>query len=321
MGNDYTYAVARLRAIESERPGTQWFERLARTNIDGLLPSLRERYPGFEGIESPFDFETGLDRQRTADLRLVASLVTDPRTAVFLFSGYDFDNAVRIYKARRLGVEGEYYRCGLVPVESLERAVAGAGATGVPPYCAALLEAIDTAGEEPALADVEYLAESRKWLHLLEAAPGGDAVAYTRARIDLANIKTFVRLKRTSIRAAGSDAVWLEGGRIERSRLHGFLRGAEDEFYSYLHYTDYRGLVDRGLGPDMKLWKIDAFIRQALLDFLRESRYRFFDVTPVIYHVELLEYEYMLVRAVLSGKMNAVPERFLLEELETLLPA
>jgi hypothetical protein len=312
---------ARLRAIEAAMPEAPWFERLARTPVDGLLGSLREYYRGFDGVESPFKFERGLDVQRAMDLGLIASLVSDPATLVFLFSGYDFDNAIRMWKAQRLGVTAAYYGCGLVPLDVLENAVAARDRVSLPRYCAALLEMLESGGQSLGLSQAEYLAEAAKWKFLLEQAPCGESRAYTRARIDLANIKTFVRLKRTSVRSASLEMVWLEGGAIERSRYLEFIKGTEEEFYAALRFTDYRDLLGIGLGAEMKLWKIDALIKRRLLGLLGESRYRFFDLSPVLYHLELLDRNYTIVRAIMSGKLNKVPERILLEELEVLTTA
>ncbi len=312
---------ARLRAVEAAMPEKSWFERLARTPTDGLLGILREYYGGFDGVESPFKFERGLDGQRKIDLQLVASLVNDPRTLVFLFSGYDFDNAIRMWKAHRLGVTAAYYECGLIPVDVLEKAVVSKDRVALPRYGKDLLEMLGSAGESLELSQAEYLAEAAKWRFLLELAPCRESHEYTRARIDLANIKSFVRLKRVSIRAEAIEMVWLEGGEIERSRYFDFIKGTEEEFYAYLRFTDYRGLIDLGLGKEMKLWKIDALIKRWLLALLRESRYRFFDLSPVFNHLELLDRNYTVIRAIMSGKMNKIPEKILLEELEVLTAA
>lgn len=302
-------------------PEKPWFERLTRTPVDGLLNALREYYDGFEGIDSPFKFEKGLDEQRKADLQLVASLVNDPKALIFLFSGYDFDNAIRMWKAHRLGVTAAYYECGLVASDIIERAVVSKDRVALPRYGKALLEMLETAGESVELVQAEYMAEAAKWMFLLEVAPSKEACAYTRARIDLANIKSFLRLKRASIRREALEMVWLDGGEIERSRFLEFFKGTEEEFYSFLRFTKYSGLVDLGLSREMKLWKIDALIKRQLLGLLAESRYRFFDLTPVIYYLELLDRDYTLIRAIMSGKMNKIPEETILEEIEVLMPA
>ena len=57
MAVDFTYAVARLRAIEAAMPDRAWFMRMVRSPARQLLAGVREHYPGFEGVDALHDFE------------------------------------------------------------------------------------------------------------------------------------------------------------------------------------------------------------------------------------------------------------------------
>ena len=68
---DYTYIVARLRAIEAELPDKAWFQRLARSDSGQLIGSLREHYRGFERVDEVDEFERGLEAERVSCLSLI----------------------------------------------------------------------------------------------------------------------------------------------------------------------------------------------------------------------------------------------------------
>jgi vacuolar-type H+-ATPase subunit C/Vma6 len=315
VSQDYTYIVARLRAIEAGMPEWAWFQRLARTPEESMLGAMRESYAGFEQVDSLLDFEKGIEASLNESFGLVDSLIADRDVLDFLWSEFDFDNLVHAWKANMLGREVTLNPYGIVAPEVIAKAAAGEGWFDLPAHLVSLLERFMEMGEslEPFIA--EQSGERAKWQHLLRCAPGERARSLVRNRIDLINIKTFVRFKRSSLRKIDPAFTWIDGGEIEPGRLAELLRESEDELYSYLAYTSYRGLVRSGLGSETPLWKIDPMLNRQYSEMLGESRYRFFDLSPVLYHIELLKTHAQLVRLVCAGKQNRLPDEMILERL------
>jgi len=92
VAEDYTYIVARLRAVEAALPEKAWFERLSRAGEENLLGSLREHFRAFEGVGELLDFERALAEERSAALDLVSSLLPGERPRLLVRAGHDFDN-------------------------------------------------------------------------------------------------------------------------------------------------------------------------------------------------------------------------------------
>jgi vacuolar-type H+-ATPase subunit C/Vma6 len=167
----------------------------------------------------------------------------------------------------------------------------------------------------------QSLCESAKWECMLEMAPSSYARFVTRCRIDLENIKSLIRVKRTDFMGEGQEYIWIDGGDIERLTLDRFLKEPEDEIYSYLSTSRYSWLTDHGLNGETALWKIDPLILKQLFNLMFGSRYRYFDIGPVIYHLEIRERNIMLLRSVITGKINHLPDNDMLEMVETILPS
>lgn len=319
MAEDYTYTVARLRAIEAAMPDKAWFQRLARTPEGGMLASLREYYPAFEGVASLAEFERGLEAGKLSILELVSALVPDRDANEFFRAGYDFDNLVHVWKASRLGATPVLVPFGLVDTERIEEAVHGEERGRLPDHLAVLLERLREVGDGEDLVAAELTGEQAKWNFLCGKAPGESALEYIRVKIDLINMKNYIRMKRVELRGTISDAAWVDGGEIEAVRWRGLFREPEDELYKFLEITNYRNLLRFGLEGETPLWRIEPILDAQLLLCIDGSRYRFFDISPVIYHLELHARSERLLRQIIVGSMNRLPEDMILEKVDALL--
>ena len=319
MAQDYTYIVARLRALEAEMPDAGWFQRLVRTPVDGILPMVREHFHGFDQVESLAGIETGLEAERKDFIDLLTRLLSESETVLFLRAGYDFDNALHAWKAAQLGREPVLTSAGLVEPEIVSKGVTEGGRGILPEHIASLVETLEERAERGGLTAAQYAGEAEKYRFLLGIAPGNAARDYTRRRIDLSNIGTLIRLKRTSLRAVETGNALLEGGMIGRDRFVTLLGEPEEELYSFLHFSEYRRLLRWGLDQETALWKMEDASMRYLLEALEESRLRFFDLSCLLYHVELRARNESVTRTILVGKSNGIPEERILERVETAL--
>jgi hypothetical protein len=322
VAEDYTYIVARLRSLEALSPERSWFERLARTPGENLLGALREHFGAFEAVSSPAEFERALETEKLSLLELVTGLLREERSRQFIRSGYDFDNCTHAWKAAKLGAMSALTPFGFFAPSAVKDAVAGKARGVLSPRLEAHLASLDARYEETKnLAACGYAGEAAKWRFLFETAPGEEAAAYLRCRVDLVNIKNCIRLRRTELRTESLDAVWIEGGDIETARFRDFIRAGEEEMFSYLATSVHARLVRLGLSKDVPLWRIDPIMRQALMEFLGESRYRFFDFSPVLYHIELRERDFEIVRRIVVSRLNRASDETTLERFGALLPS
>lgn len=321
MAIDYTYIVARLRAIEAELPDKAWYQRLARSPSDQLIGSLREHYRGFERVDAVEAFEDGLDAEKASYLGLVSSLIGDPKVNDFLRSGFDLDNALYLVKARAMGGEAHFNGFGLIDRELFEKSFQDGDYSRFPADIREYFEKLEAmAGkQEPAL--LQSFGEALKYRYLLDRAPDAETAEYMKIRIDLANIVTLIRLQRSELRRNRTGEEFLDGGTIEREHLVSLLREPEDELYSFLQFTDYRHLLASGLAKETPLWAVSSLAETFVIGYLGPSKLRFFDITPVLFHLELRGMHERALRSILTGVTNGLPEERTIERLDQILPS
>ena len=321
MSTDYTYVVSRLRAIEASMPDRSWFQRLVRTPLDGLLAAVRDTCRAFEPVERIHEFEDGIEAEMAETLDLVCGLVPDATVREFLRAPHDFDNLGHAWKASLLDRPASLTSCGFVDPMTMEEAVRGRHLQMLPGFLRSVAETLAEAGESLDAAGAGYAVEQEKWRWLVGAAPGNEARAAVRRRFDLANVRSIVRSHRDAFRRPRLEEGLIEGGWIEASRWRRFAAETEGEFYSFLETSDYRLLLGMGLGTDCPLWRVDPIILAATIELGRESTYRFFDILPVLHHLDLRERNCRLLRMVLAGKVNRVPEELVQENVDALWPS
>ncbi|OQX85919.1 MAG: hypothetical protein B6D63_01195 [Candidatus Latescibacteria bacterium 4484_7] len=322
MGADFTYVVARIRAIEASMPDNAWFQRLSRSGPDSLLQTLREQFAGFEAADSIGEYESGLMAERDACLELLSKIIPDERYVRFLKVGYDFDNLIIAWKAKKLGADVDLNIFGTVDPSTMEEALEHDDVKLLPEFLKELPMKLERAFESSQNAAVSvYIGEKEKWNHLLRIAPDHKTKDYLKKKIDLMNIKTLIRSKRTGLRREALELAWLEGGEIDTDRFVSAMQEGEEEFYSYLKFTSYRGLLRLGLEKGVSEWKVDVITAKMLLELLNESNYEFFSFLPVIAFVERLEYYIKLTRTIIVSIVNRLPEDLVAERVDSMLVA
>jgi len=322
LGADFTYVVARLRAIEASMPDSSWFQRLARTTEDSLLAVLREHFRGFEEIQSVHEFGDALERERVSYLDLLSKIIPDEKYTYFIKKSYDFDNLIRTWKGKKLDEEAHLYLCGNIHPDIVKSAVEHESLLDFPEYLKDLYEALERSYEASQdISDAQFVGESLKLQHLLSTAPDSDAKRYVTQIIDLENIKTFIRLKKIPLRKNVPECVWIPGGEIDEWRLKKLFQEGEEEFLAYLKLTSYRNVIAGELDSSTPLWRVQTLLDRSRLELLRESRYQFFSFMPVLYHVELYELNLRLVRTIITGILNRLQEDQIAEQVEALLVA
>lgn len=323
MAVDYTYIAARLNAMEAEMPDRSWYERLARTRVGSLLQVLREFYRSFEAIDSIYSFNRALEMEKAEFLELISKLISDRSTERFLRAEYDFDNLIFFWKSDFLGkVSGEqaYNRCGLVGYDILDDALENRSGVYLPGYLKDTFDYLESVTGRLDIDDAQIMLEHRKYAFLLEAAPSDYAVHYTRMRIDTINIKNFIRLKRTGMFDPERER-WIPGGQIDTLTLRALFSESEDQLYSYLSFSPYSRLTDNGLDSETPLWKIEPLLSAELFYQVSQRRHSFFDIAPVIYHLENMSRKYTALRSIIKGRMNSLPEEITFELMEGLVPS
>lgn len=300
-------------------PDRSWFMRMVRSPARQLLSGVREYYDGFEGVDEIHGFEAGIEADLSALFDLFSSVLGEGPETEFLRGAADFDNYVLAVKGEMLGAEPVLVPYGLTGTDVVAAAASSGDATFLPAYLKKLGETLTGPREKGLPISLDREGEREKWRFLLAAAPSEDARRWVRLRIDRVNIKAFARLRLTSLRKGDTTDLWVDGGTIEASRFASLFSEPFEDFLSFLGSTEWRGLPARGFGRDMEPWRIDAALDSAMFDLTSGSRSRFFDIMPLLYHIELRERNARILRTIFTGRINNLPEDAMIEGIEELL--
>ncbi|MGB7296459.1 MAG: V-type ATPase subunit [Candidatus Aminicenantales bacterium] len=141
---------------------------------------------------------------------------------------------------------------------------------------------------------------------------------HVRRRIDLGNIKIFVRARYQGLSAEKLRARLLEGGFIQKREFIGRFALASLELGEIRDSSPYRELWEKGLtalGERETFVPLERGIEDFLMNDLRRARSIIFGPEPVFAYGQAKRRELALVRLVGIGKMNSVPAELLQERI------
>jgi hypothetical protein len=292
---------------------------MVRTPARQLLSGVREFYDGFEGVDEIHGFEAGIEADLGSLYELFSSVLGDGPETAFLRCAADFDNYVLAVKGEMLDAEPVLMPYGMTGADVVKTAASSGDATFLPVYLKELSETLAGPREKDLPAALDREGERAKWRFLLAAAPSEDARRWVRLRIDRLNLKAFARLRVTGLRKGDTADLWIEGGTIEASRFASLYSEPFEDFLSFLGSTEWRGLPGRGFDRDMEARRIDTALDSMMFDLTSGSRSRFFDIVPLLYHIELRERNARILRTIFTGRINNLPEDVMIESVEALL--
>ena len=134
-------------------------------------------------------------------------------------------------------------------------------------------------------------------------------------QIDLTNIRTLMRLKMAE---RDERDLFLPGGFVETGRfVHGLDLGNE-ALGALFYSTPYHEVVERGvsyLGQEKSFLGMERQCEEHIMGFLRTTGVIAAGPQPVIAHFLMKESEVRTVRMVLTGKMNGLEAKMILDRL------
>ena len=314
---EYTYAVARIRALE--------VSLFSRSTIDALMAckTFQEALDlivekGWGGVDVPENADAILAAERSKLWATIRELGVPMDTFAVLSWPNAFHNLKTAIKEAYLDVkrddcyydntspsreelreivsQKEFYR---LP-KSMEAAAAEAYETlhhtGDGQLCdviidAACLKAIDTAGRESKEEIIRKYAETV---------------------VTAANIKIAVRCQKTGKSLDFMKRAMVSGGSLDTERLAKAALSGADAVCDYLTASGY-GAAAEALKESPSAF--ERWCDNDLIDMIRPQKYNAFSVGPLVAYVLARENEIKTVGIILSGKANGLSDDFIRERI------
>ncbi|HPT88494.1 MAG TPA: V-type ATPase subunit [Bacillota bacterium] len=309
---NYTYAVARIRSLETKLLDNAQMERLANaTTLSEALAYLGETEYGavLANLKNPHQFEDALNQELNRVIRLVMSLSEDaPELRAFIYR-YDIENIKKILKsesstADRLSNLGQWSPSWLVETMAAERYAE---------FPSELAEAIIVARrlykENGDVQEIDRILDQAYFeigYHLLKNGISELFFKWWIAMIDLTNLRTFVRMRLIGLAFAEYQRFFINYGKLTLDQFQELWDQPDEKVLSWLGTTPYDNLASNGAEVLSSLTVLEREYDNYLTRMIADAKYISLGVEPLAGYLIAKEIECKTLRIILVGKVNNV---------------
>lgn len=325
--NKYLYSVTRVRALETKLLDKAKIERMVEAkDADEVIKILYETdYAGsiseMKGIE---DYESALSKELSKTYELLGEISPVPElTDIFLYR-YDIHNLKTLLKSSFLGEENDELLSGVgtIPLQKLKEMVKEKDFRDLNPIireCAEEVVNEFTVNPDPQLIDV--ILDKCLFNLMYKTAKdnkSGFLMDYIAAQIDLANIKTFIRVKSMGYGRDFLKKVILDNGKLDFGFYNDIFDEPLETLVERLAYKDYHTVVEDGAASYQKTKSLTRFEKLSddfLFNIAKKGKYVAFGIEPLVGYLMAKENEVKIIRMIMVGKMNEIPNELIRERL------
>ncbi len=318
---DYLFASSRIRTLEKGLLTRERVDRMleART-LDECVKVLQECDYGLEQEAAAGGYEELLAQEQLKNLALLQSLAAG--ISPLFRNQYDYLNVKILLKAEFMGTEDAVLSpLGNIPVKKLKTALSERNFSELSPImreaAARAIEAFGKTGD-PQLIDLILDKACFEDIRQTAKETGNSFTqGYVTREIDLANLKTFVRLKRQGGKIELFRQAFIPGGQLEINRFLAHFGDDWDSLSQVLAFTEYKNILEDVL-PLLVAGDLGAF-EKALDDYriaqLKKAKLIAFGLEPLVAFMAAKENDIKTARIILTGKAAGLPSERIAEKV------
>lgn len=310
----YGYAVARTRSWENTLLDQSRLERLlAASSLEEAIAQLADTIYGdaLGELSSPQDYEVALEKVLGRIYEEMAEMGHGEELQTLKWR-YDFVNLKLILRSQ---VGGGRLR-ELSQLGSLDPMLLKAGAWELlPPLWR---EAVELAAQEENPQQLDFILDRAFYQQVLVASHNTYLKGWWRLRIDLTNIRTFLRL--SALEPAGED-LWMQaqipGGELDPI-WEEIAPPDLESLQSRLNREKFGDIYSQGLRDFRATGSLGSWERLAdnfQVEYIKAAKYIPFGPEPLVAYILGREHESKLLRIILAGKANNLSPEEIRERL------
>lgn len=314
----YTYAVARIRALETTLFSSAMIDQLmAIKSYDGCLQFLAEK--GWGGMDTPLEAEAILSKEQEKAWSVVRDLLKENKEVLNVLSFQNLYHNLKaaIKESMSTASHGTiYFDDCAIDGKQMARIVAERDWSSLPPHMrTAAAEAqeafLHTKDGQLCDAIVDKAALTAIYS---EGKNAHDAIIrdYAESTVAVADIKIAVRAQRTAKSLEFMKRAMASCTSISVDRLCAAALSGMDAICEYLEGTSYAG------GAQALRESPSAFERwcdNQLIETIKPQKYNPFSAGPLVAYLLARENEIKTVRIILTAKFNELPEEQIRERI------
>ena len=325
--NKYLYSVTRIRALETKLLDKAKIERMIEArNADEIIKILYEtEYANsISEMKSVEDYESVLSKELSNTYKLLSEISPVPELTNLFQLRYDIHNLKTLLKSSYLDEENDELlsEIGTIPVQQLKGMVKDKNFVDLDPVLRKCVEEVVgefTVNPDPQLIDVAL----DKGLYNLMYKVARDNKSsfltdYISAQIDLINIKSLVRVKSMGYGREFLKKVILDNGKLDYAFFSDIFDESLETLIDRLAYKDYGKVVEEGISNYMRTKSLTRFEKLSddfIFELAKKGKYVAFGIEPLIGYLMAKENETKIIRMIMVGKINEIPNELIRERL------
>ncbi len=320
---DYLFLSSRIHVLETTLLNKERRERMleAASDSDAVRVLVECGYPEMPVVDVD-SVNNALAVMRDRVFEDLYAFAPDPKMIDVFKVKYDYHNAKALLKAEAMGTDPQrlLMDVGRYPVKELTEAVREKSDGGFSEiFALAVQEAREVLGttRDPQQSDFVLDKAYFREMEQLAQATGSEFLAgYVKAQVDVANLKSVVRVLRMKKNPEYLSNVLFEGGTIGADTL---LQMAErgEKLEGMYGSTPYAAAAEEGQAA-VAGGKLTAFERScdnALMDYVAEAKYVPFGEQVLIGYLVAKESELTAVRIIMMGRLAGLSTDVIRERL------
>jgi V/A-type H+-transporting ATPase subunit C len=323
----YLYAVTRIRALETKLLDKSKIERMVDTkNAEEVVRVLAEtEYASLVSeMSSALDYETLLLKELERTYAFLREIAPSKGIAQLFLIKYDIHNLKVLLKSNMLGEENDelLINIGSIPVNRLKEMVKEKNFNDFDPIIGeALKSVLDNVSVTPDPQLIDLVLDKSQYeimYNLAKQSKSSFMMDFISAQIDMVNIRSFLRIR---IMGFGRDyltKVIFLNGKLGLDFYSKYFDEPLESIAEKLWATDYYKVIQEGLESFAKtksFTKLERLIDDYILEFAKKGKYVAFGIEPIIGYLMAKENEAKLIRIIMVGKINDIPNEIIRERL------
>ncbi len=320
---DYLYLSARLRAMENSLLTQARMERmLDAPTAEDAAKVLTEC--GYQEL-SRVDVDTVNDllaKARDQVMHDLAGCAPDPRMVDVFQIKYDYHNAKVLLKSEARGEDPQrlLVDAGRIPGKTLAAAVAESEFGSLPaPLAKAIQDARELLGATKDPQQADFLLDQayfKEMEHLAQETGSEFLQGYVRLMVDVANLRSLVRVIRMGKDGDFLKTVLFQGGSMDLRRLIAVAEGSAtvEEIYSTSSLAQAAQLGQAAVSGG-GLTAFEKACDNALMAYLTQAKRVAFGEQPLIAYLAAKDSEFTAVRIIMTGRLAGLSADVIRERL------
>lgn len=323
----YAYAVGRIRAIEKNLLDKNKLDKMldAKSPEDAVKVLVEAEYGTSSGdLTSVYEYERLLNEETKKVFKLLNDIAPQPELFELFLLKNDYHNIKVLLKDEFLGQNNEHLltSTGSISLTKLKYMLKEREMSDMPAIMRKAIEdSLDSFNRTRDPQVFDLILDKACFAQMIEIAKDTEnefLLGLIIRTIDLANIKTFLRVKNLKKSWDFLQNVLLLGGKIDKDIFVKNLQDSLDNFINALRNSAYGQLCEEGITDYINsgsLAKLENLSDNFIMSYVKKAHYISFGIEPLIGYLIAKETEIKNARIIMIGKINNISTDIIKERL------